>query len=84
MIFETIVMLWMLYMLKAPLWIWIVACLAAIEAFYDQYKLNKLNNAFKSFIRISTEGLDYISAKIKEREKERQNGKETENNSDAE
>lgn len=75
MIFETVVILWILYALNAPLWVWIVACLASVDIYYTEHKINKLNSAFKSFLEISTDALDFVAAKLKEKE----NGKKTEN-----
>ena len=83
MIFETIVILWILYMLRAPLWIWIIACLAAIESFYAKYEQTELKKRYEKFIKSTNEFLDKSIAII-ESVKERHDGKETENDSNAE
>ena len=83
MIFETIVTLWILYILRAPLWIWIIACLAAIEAFYSKYEQTELKKRFEKFIKNTNEFLDKSIAII-ESVKERHDVKETENDSNAE
>ena len=83
MIFETIVTLWILYILRAPLWIWIIACLAAIEAFYMKYEQTELKKRHEKFVKSTNEFLDRSIA-ILESVKERYDGKETENDSNAE
>lgn len=83
MIFETIVMLWILFMLRAPLWIWIIACLSAIESFYAKYEQTELKKKYEKFIKSTNEFLDKTIAII-EPLKERHDGKEIENDSNAE
>lgn len=83
MIFETIVTLWILYMLRAPLWIWIIACLAAIEAFYMKYEQTKFQQRFDKFLKETGSFIDN-TLNILVKAKERHDGKETENDSNAE
>ena len=83
MIFETIVTLWILYMLRAPLWIWIIACLAAIEAFYMKYEQTKFQQRFDNFLKETGSFIDN-TLNILVKAKERHDGKETENDSNAE
>ncbi len=83
MIFETIVTLWILYMLHAPLWIWIIACLASIEAFYMKYEQTKIQQRFDKFIKETHSFIDDM-LNVLTKVKERHDGKETENDSNAE
>ena len=83
MIFETIVTLWILYMLRAPLWIWIIACLAAIEAFYMKYEQTKFRQRFDKFLKETGNFID-STLNILVNVKERHDGKETVNDSNAE
>lgn len=83
MIFETIVTLWILYMLRAPLWIWIIACLAAIESFYAKYEQTKFQQRFDKFLKETGNFID-TTLNILVKAKERHDGKETENDSNAE
>ena len=83
MIFETIVTLWILYMLHAPLWIWIIACLAAIESFYAKYEQTELKKKFDGHMKATSKLVNDLLDWINEI-KERAYGKEIENNDNAE
>lgn len=72
MIFEFIIIMWILSYLHAPVWVWIMATMYGIEEFYFRYQFNRFRTSIVYILEILTNCLKEIE--------ERPNGKKVQDN----
>lgn len=79
MIFVSLTLLWVLYILKAPFWAFAMLCLGAICSFKNEKDIADIKTMWTRFIEITDKGLNDIMKIMEEK-----NGKKVQNTDNAE